>query len=143
MPTINPGPANVLSPNPQGLLNNNAAQLLFLLRGANMQLPADQQFTKMFNGALWAPFFIVAARVSGAFSSACAGGIYTAPARGGTAIVAAAQSYANLTGENSLVVCTLGAITTAFTLTPYLNLTTGNGASLIADLYIYGSVYDQ
>jgi hypothetical protein len=125
------------------LLNNNAIQLLFIMRAANMQLTSDQTFAKLFNGTLWDPFFVIANRTSGAFSSACAGGIYTAPAKGGTAIVAAAQSFSTLTGENTQTICTVLATTTTFSGTPILSLTTGNAAGLLADIYIYGACYDQ
>lgn len=86
---------------------------------------------------------IVAERISGAFGVACAGGIYTATAKGGTAIVAAAQSYAALTGANKFVDCTLAAVAgtdvqTATSL--YVNLTTGNTGALVANFYIFGDI---
>lgn len=71
-----------------------------------------------------------------------AGGIYPAPAKGGTKIVAAAQVYTALTTANKFVNLTLDAtaggpttdVQTASTL--YLSLTTAQGAPATADLCI-------
>lgn len=119
---------------------NNLVQLLYQITGANMQLTSDQTLTKVYQtGTLWIPTAIATAWASGAFNTACAGGIYTAASKGGTAIVAAAQSYAALTGSGTGV---LDAIASSgpFTATPILNLTTGNGAALTANVLIYGIV---
>lgn len=138
----NPGPAITTSPNSQAILNSNGFQLLFVLRGADMQSTNDQQFTKVFDGVTWDPQFITANRVSGAFNTACAGGIFTLPAKGGNAIVAVGQSYAGLTGANTHVNCTVQASTTTFSAIPYFSLTTGNAILLTADIFIYGMCYD-
>ncbi len=117
-------------------------QLLFALRGANMQLTTDQVFTKMFSGTLWDPFFITANRITGAFNTACAGGIFTGAGKTGSAIVAVGQSYAGLTGANTHVNCVIQANTTTFSVSPILSLTTGNAAALTADFFVYGACYD-
>lgn len=141
MPAVNPGPSNVITPNPIGIINGG--QLMFVLRNANMRLTTDQPFTRVFGGNSWDPFFITAVWKSGAFNSACAGGIFTLPSKGGNAIVAVGQSYAGLTGADTHVNCTIQASTTTFYNTPILNLTTGNSADLFADFYIFGVSYDQ
>lgn len=141
MPAVNPGPSNSASLNP--LITVNGLQQLFVLRNANLRLITDQPFTRVFNGNSWDPFFITAVWKSGAFSSACAGGIFTLPSKGGNAIVAVGQSYAGLTGADTHVNCTIQASTTTFYNTPILNLTTGNSADLFADFYIFGVSYDQ
>lgn len=114
-------------------------QKLFSISAADMELTTDQQFTKLFTGTLWIPTQIVAVRASGAFGSACAGGIYTAASKAGTAIVAAGQSWAALTGANTTVLATL-ATQAGQTATPYLSLTTGNTGALTATIYIYGVI---
>ncbi len=116
-------------------------QRLFSLSGANMTLTTDQQFTKLFTGTLWIPTQIVAVRATGAFGSACAGGIYPAASKAGTALVAAGQSWAALTGANTSVLATL-ATQAVQTAAPYLSLTTGNTGALTANLYIYGIIVD-
>lgn len=128
----------VTSPPPQG----NWVVLLYILRGANMQLNTDQSFTKVFTGTTWDPYFVTANRVTGAFSVACAGGIFTAAGKGGSAIVAVGQTYTGLTGANTHTNCLIQASTTTFSVTPILSLTTGNSAALTADFFIYGACYD-
>lgn len=142
MPAVNPGPSSIISTNPQGLLNNNGIQLLFMLRGANLQLTSDQQFAKMFNGLTWDPYFIVANWISGAYSTSCLGGIFTGAGKTGSAIVSTGQSYSGLTGAFTHTNCTIQASTTTFTAIPYLSLSTGNTGGLIADFFIYGACYD-
>lgn len=122
--------------------NGNPYTLLFILRNANMQLNTDQQFTKMFVGTLWDPAYIVANRKTGAFSVACAGGIFSAASKGGSAIVATNQSYSTLTGANTQTHPTIQANNVTFSIVPYLSLTTGNSAALTADFFIYGAVLD-
>lgn len=87
----------------------------------------------------------IARRVSGAFGVACLGGLYTAASKGGSAIVAATQTYAALTGAGLVVDTTLAAIalTTVVTANPlYFALTTGNTGALVADIYVWVDVLD-
>jgi len=71
-----------------------------------------------------------------------AGGIYTAATKGGTAVVAAAQTYATITGANQGMFLTLSPAgnqnLTAQTL--YLNLTTAEGAAATGAVRISGFV---
>lgn len=115
---------------------------LFQLRGANMQLNTDQPFTKLFQGNLWDPQMIVFNCISGAFNTACAGGIFTGAGKTGSAIVAVGQSYATLTGVNAQTHAAIQANNVTFTATPILSLTTGNAAALVADVFIYGLCLD-
>jgi len=118
-------------------------QLLFVLRAANMQSTADQQFTRIFGGTKYAVTHVYASRVSGAASVACAGGIYSAASKGGDALVAAAQSWVSL-ASGVIVNATLAAVagTALETATPYLSLTTGSTAACTADIFIFGVVLD-
>lgn len=143
MPAVNSGPAISQSPNEQGVLGlSRGLQLLFVLRGANLATTQDQQFTRIFNGITWDPFFITVVWTSGAFNTACAGGIFTQAGKGGNAIVAVGQSYAGLTGAATHVNATIQASTTTFSATPFFSLSTANSANLSADIYIYGVSYD-
>lgn len=119
-------------------------QLLFEARNVDLAVQ-DQDFalTKKFEGSFWLPTRVIVKRVSGAFSGACAGGIYTAAAKGGTAIVAATQSYASLTGAGTMTTATLATVTTTDVMSAialFLNLTDNNGAALVADVFVYGQV---
>lgn len=120
----------------------NQQQLLFVLPSADMTLTTDQAFTKLFTGTNWIPTSIIARWTSGAFGTACAGGVYTAAAKGGSAIVAAGQSYAALTGSGTIVSAAIALTGNYFTATPILSLTTGNTGALSAKWFIYGVVAD-
>lgn len=101
----------------------------------------DQALTMVGAPTLWIPTHISARRVSGAYNTACVGGFYTAATKGGNAIVAAAQSYAGLTGAGKIQVCTLAAVASTdvqTSTTLFLSLSTANGAALTADVYIFG-----
>lgn len=132
----------------------NNLDLLFLLRGADMQSTADQALAavgQFHNANKSLPFtkfkitdiFIV--RATGATSVACTGGIYTAASKGGTAVITAAQSWLGLTGVDKVVKPTTNAAydTDVFTLPLgasglFLSLTTGSTAACTADVYVFG-----
>lgn len=142
--TSNSGPSVIQTANTQAVLNlSRGVQLLFAIHDANMRTTQDQKFTRVFNGKSWDPFFITAIWKSGAYSSACLGGIFTLPSKGGNAIVSVSQSYAGLTGADTHVNCTIQASTTTFYNDPILSLSTANGANLIADFHIWGVSYDE
>lgn len=127
---------------PQTLLDSSRA--LFRLTGANMQSTADQQFTKQGGFTLFMPTFIVAIRRTGGTTGTCAGGIYPAAAKAGTALVANTQNWVTLSTTNKIVSATLaaGTLTDAQNATPYFALTTGSTAAATADVYIFGTVLD-
>jgi hypothetical protein len=118
--------------------------LLFVIRGANFQLTTDQPLQRTLGFTNYVPTKILAKHVSGGASVACAGGIYTAASKGGSAIVAAAQSWLNLTGAGKIVDATLAAVvgTDVRTETPILSLTTGSTAAVTADVYVFGVILD-
>jgi hypothetical protein len=124
----------------------NANQiLLFALRNVNMAINTDQLLKKMAAFTTYKVTQVVVVRKTGAFSVACAGGVYTAAGKAGNALVAAGQSYANLTGAGKIVDATLAAVNSTdsqTSATVYLSLTTGNSAALTADIFVYGVVFD-
>lgn len=72
------------------------------------------------------------------------GGIYTAPAKGGSAIVANSQVYSALTSAVKYVGLTLAGIALTDVLNQenlYLSLTTPQGAAATADIYVYGRLF--
>lgn len=128
-----------------GTRQYQAAQApLFRLNAANMQSTADQSFTKLGTFTNYIITKVVAVNKTGGTSVACVGGIYTAAAKGGSALVAAAQSWLNLTALGKIVDGTIAAVvgTDIQTATPILSLTTGSTAASTADILIFGQVLD-
>lgn len=117
------------------------------LYDADMTLDTDQAFTFVMSPVVaYIITKVTAYRKTGAYNTACAGGIYTSASKAGTAVVAAGQSYAGLTGAGKLQDCTVAAVNgtdvnTASTL--FLSLTTGNGAALTADIYVWGHLLNR
>lgn len=126
-----------------GVPNTQQGQVLFVLRSANMQSTSDQQFTRLAAGVNYRITDIIAVRKTGAATVACAGGVYDAASKGGSAVVGVAQSWVTL-AANVNVVATLAAVnaTALLSATPYLSLTTGSTAACTADLFIFGYVID-
>ena len=118
--------------------------LLFTNAGANMQSTSDQAFVKNGTFTTYVITKVMARHKTGAASVVCAGGVYTAAAKGGSALVAAAQSWVNLTATNKIVDASLAAViaTDAQTATPILSLTTGSTGACTADLFIFGFALD-
>lgn len=132
----------------------NNLDLLFCLRGADMQLTSDQALSavgQFHNANKSIPFNkfkitdIFAVRASGATSVACTGGIYTAAAKGGAAVITATQSWLGLTGADKVVKPTANAAydSDIYTLPVgaaglFLSLTTGSTAACTADIYVFG-----
>ena len=119
-------------------------QRLFVLRSADMTLTSDQAFTKAFTGTNYIVTNIFGVLKSGAFGVACVGGIFTGAAKAGDAILAAAQSWASLSGAGTAAVAALAnlLVTKVESATPNLSLTTGNTGALTADIFIVGVVVD-
>lgn len=115
---------------------------LFKLLGANMQSTSDQAFVKQGAFTNYVPVAIIAQQASGGTSVACVGGIYPSASKGGTPIVAAAQSWVTLTTAGVIVNAALASVvgTNAQTATPFLSLTTGSTAAATADFYVFGYV---
>lgn len=114
-------------------------QTLFSLTTANMNITTDQAFTKLVSFNNFLVTRIRTVNSSGNLTTA-AGGIYTATAKGGNAIVAAGQTYAALTGSTLGLDLTLAAVGSGVqtVATLYLSLTTGQGSAMTADFYIIG-----
>lgn len=119
-------------------------QILFIGRGLNFQSTADQALTKNFGGTKYRIMDICAAWKTGGASVACAGGVYDATAKGGNALVAAAQSWVTL-ASGVIVTAALAAIagtTLESAATLYLSLTTGSTAACTADVFVFGYALD-
>ena len=117
---------------------------LFVLRNADMTLTTDQTFSKIGTFTNYVVTGVSATRKTGAFGVACLGGIYTGAAKSGSALLAAAQAWSNLTGGGTAQTATLANIlqSVSANVTPILSLTTGNTGALTADLFISGVIVD-
>lgn len=108
---------------------------------ADFNSTADQAITLLPGN--WTITGVYAAKGSRSMTTA-AGGVYTAAAKGGTAIVAAAQTYTGLTGATTdVVTCTMAATPTVngsgvTGATIYFALTTGQGSAGTADIFVFG-----
>ena len=124
--------------------------VLGVLRGANLNVTTDQSITIQpivagQNGYLPS---ITKYIVTGMFVTNCsistttaAGGLYTAASKGGTALVAAAQTYTNCTASNTMQTATLAAAAQSFVATGgtiYFSLTSAQGSADTGDVYVLG-----
>lgn len=116
-------------------------KVLCSIRGANFNITTDQACAIPAATTAWMPTSIIATNCSGTFTLA-AGGVYPTTAKGGTALVAAAQAYTALSGATVILGLTLAAniATTRQTInTVYLSLTTGTGSAATCDFYVIGN----
>ncbi len=120
--------------------------LLGRLLGANMNVTTDQAIP-MFNGSQSYRVTSVVCKNASTSLTTAAGGIYTAISKGGSAITAAAQTYAAITAvgtgaASALTLAVVIAITfeAASTQGLWLSLTTAQGAAATADFFLYGEL---
>lgn len=108
------------------------------LQSANFNSTADQAIPMGFMGTKYIVTKIYVTNASTSLTTA-AGGIYTTTAKGGTAVVAAAQTYTALTASTKYMQATLAVTADQLTATKlYLSLTTAQGSAATADVIIYG-----
>lgn len=108
--------------------------------GANMNSTGDQQIP--IAAGRYVVRFITAQNPSISLTTAV-GGIYTATAKGGSALVANTQVYSALTGATKIVNLTLAAVASTDARTEsllYLSLTTPQGAAATADIFVFGDI---
>lgn len=120
------------------LILGEASALLGTLKSTNFNSTADQAIPM-----LYAKYIVRKITVTNASTNLtlAAGGIYTATSKGGTALVAATQVYTTLSSATKYLDLTLGALLTTDTqalANLYFSLTTAQGATATADIYIIG-----
>lgn len=112
-----------------------AYRMIARLSGANFNTTTDQAIT--LPAGNWTITNVFTAKGSISMTTA-AGGVYTAGSKGGTAIVAAAQTYTGLAGATTdVVTCTMAATPTVSG-TIYFSLTTAQGAAATGDVFVFG-----
>jgi hypothetical protein len=111
------------------------------IAGANLNVTTDQACTLPASITAWSPTAVWVTNCSVTLAGGlAAGGVYTAASKGGTAIVAAVQTYTALTAATIILPLTIATgTTTRFTASPiYFSLTTGNGSAATCDVYVLG-----
>lgn len=119
-----------------------ALTMIGRLIGANMNSTSDQAIPLFVPANQSYQITAIVARNPSASLTTAAGGMYTAPSKGGTAVVASTQVYSAATGATTVENTTLstgGAAGSWTAGTPlYLSLSTAQGAAATADIYVYG-----
>lgn len=118
---------------------NRVQQCLFVALSVNFQLTTDQTLFKIHTGTQYLITTLAAVCRTGGATVACTGGVYTAAAKGGTAIVSAAQSWLGMTAADVGVIATV-AVPVSSATPLILSLTSGSTAAVTADVYVYGIV---
>lgn len=124
--------------------------ILGVLRSANLNVTTDQgigivPLTSTNAGYLATATKYIVTRIwvdnCSLSVTTAAGGIYPATSKGGTPLVAAAQTYTNCTSSTTMQQATLAAATTTTTYTAttlFFSLTAAQGAAATGDVYVYG-----
>ena len=136
----NPGPAITSTTHPSNLNSQQALRVLAVLKGVSTAAAADFA-VQINNSALYVPVSVVVANANnnGATQSVASVnlGIYTAVAKGGSAVLTAAA----LTSQTTPSYVTISAATNPNTAlsaqTVYVNISTAFATATV-DVYVYG-----
>lgn len=131
----NPGPSTTVTANAQPLNSNQAIRLLAVMKGVNLNATGDTVLP-VICATTYSVSNVVMANASISLTTALAG-LFTAPAAGGTAIVANA-ALSGLTGSTIVSQRTVASTAAATAQNLYLNVGTAQGAAATADVYVYG-----
>ena len=132
----NPGPAVTNSVHPQLVGTNQAIRLLAVKQGVNANVSGDN-LLQIINTTNYSVYQVIVVNASISLTTATFA-VYTAPAKQGTAIVAAATALSPNTSStvvNPYTVATTGVQSSA---NLYVNIATVQGAAATFDIYIYG-----
>jgi len=124
------------------------------LIGANMNVTTDQALTLQIADtddvvATGEGDFVlerIVVRNPSVSLTTAAGGVYTAAAKGGSAVVAAGQVYTALTAATKYVALTLASVALTDVLNTsalFFSLTTAQGAAATADIYVYARLFQK
>lgn len=132
----NPGPATTVTSN-FVMVPQNQLRLLAVAKGVNVNATGDQATLQIITANPFSVFQVVMTNASISLTTALAG-VFTAPAAGGTAIVANA-ALATLTGPTIVFQRTIASTAVqSNVLNLYLNVGTAQGAAATIDVYVYG-----
>ena len=136
----NPGPAVQSTTHPSNLNSQQALRVLAVLKGVSTAAAADFA-VQINNRALYVPVSVVVANANNAGATQSVAsvnlGIYTAPAKNGSAVLTAAA----LTSQTTPSYVTISAATNPNTAlsaqTVYVNISTAFATATV-DVYVYG-----
>ena len=131
----NPGPAVTQSSHPQLVGTNQSLRLLAVYQGVNANVTGDTVLP-IINSTTYSVKNVVFTNASISLTTAAAG-VFTAPAAGGTAIVANAALSA-LTGPTVVSERTVATTAAQTGQNLYVNVGTAQGAAATFDVYVYG-----
>jgi hypothetical protein len=114
--------------------------VLFTLLGANMNSTADQALSKAYAFSAFVIDKIIVTNASTSITTAV-GGFYGAASKGAPILVSAAQTYAALTASDIILNPTLQAVAQRRMTgsSVFFSLTTAQGVSATADIYVMGT----
>ena len=136
----NPGPAVTQSSHPQLVGTNQALRLLAVYQGVNANVTGDTVLP-IINSTTYSVKNVVFTNASISLTTAAAG-VFTAPAAGGTGIVANAALSA-LTGPTVVSERTVASTAAQTGQNLYVNVGTAQGAAATFDIYVFGYDFTQ
>jgi len=136
----NPGPASTSTVHPSNLNSQQALRVLAVQKGVSTASLADTA-VQINNSALYVPVSVVVANANNAGATQSVAsvnlGVYTAPAKGGSAVLTAAA----LTSQTTPTYVTVSAATNPNTAlsaqTLYVNISSATATATV-DVYVYG-----
>ena len=131
----NPGPATTVSNHPQQLSTNQALRLIASYQGVNVNATGDTVLPTLCTGS-FSVSNVIFTNASTSLTTALAG-VFSAPAAGGTGIVANAALSA-LTGATVVSQRTVASTASTSVQNLYLNVGTAQGAAATMDVFVYG-----
>jgi hypothetical protein len=121
---------------PSNLATNQAIRLLAVATGVNVNSTGDQATLAINNASSYSVSNVVFTNASTSLTTAAAG-LFTAPAAGGTGLVANAALSA-LTSSTVVSQRTVASTALQTAQNLYLNVGTAQGAAATMDVYVYG-----
>ena len=136
----NPGPAVQNSTHPSNLNSQQALRVLGVLKGVSTAAAADFA-VQINNSALYVPVSVVVANANNAGATQSVAsvnlGVYTAVAKGGSAVLTAAALTSQTTPSYVTISAATNPNTALSSQTVYVNISTAFATATV-DVYIYG-----
>jgi hypothetical protein len=131
----NPGPASTTTIHPSNVASNQAIRLLASYQGVNVNQTGDTVLP-ISNTSNYSVSNVIFTNASTSLTTALAG-VFTAPAAGGTGIVANAALSA-LTASTVVSQRTVASTAVQTGQNLYVNVGTAQGAAATMDVFVYG-----
>ena len=136
----NPGPAVTSTTHPSNLNSQQALRVLGVLKGVSTAAAADFA-VQINNSALYVPVSVVVANANNAGATQSVAsvnlGVYTAVAKGGSAVLTAAALTSQTTPSYVTISAATNPNTALSSQTVYVNISTAFATATV-DVYIYG-----